>query len=229
MRHTEILVVAAVFAAVHLATPLIARAIRNPERFESFSGGLAVAYVFLHLLPELDEGHALLGTRIYFVALFGFAAVYAFEYRMTHRDRDAEGAHFALHTTLATVYTALLVFTLGAQLPATLPMTLVFIVSIGMHLSSGDVGSLNRYGDRFRNRGRYILAAAAMAGYALSLFRRPHEAAIDALTALLAGFMLFRVFREELPHLSKAKLRPFFAGMVTFLLLHVLLALGAER
>lgn len=52
------LVAALALAALHLAAPRIRRLPLVPERATgSFAGGLAVAYVFLHLLPEIAEGN----------------------------------------------------------------------------------------------------------------------------------------------------------------------------
>ncbi len=45
-----------VLAALHLASPHLRRLPFVPEpALASFAGGLAVAYVFVHLLPELAE------------------------------------------------------------------------------------------------------------------------------------------------------------------------------
>jgi len=219
-------VVAAAFALVHLLSPLAARRIANIRGMASFSGGMAVAYVFLHLVPELDEGHELVGERIYFVALLGFTLLYGVRHRLSRRP-DARSAHYAVHTAIGAVYTGLLVFTLGNQLPETVPLTIVFVLSIGMHLLGGDIGSLEDFGDRFRNQSRYVLAAAAAFGYVLSLVREPHEMAVDVLTAILAGFMLFTIFREELPDIGKARFRAFLLGLIAFAVLHVVLARGS--
>lgn len=67
------------FALCHLAAPKLFALRERIRRAEgSFSGGLAVAYVFLHLLPEIDAGGELLGPRIYFVVLVGLATTAVF-------------------------------------------------------------------------------------------------------------------------------------------------------
>lgn len=224
MREIDIVVIALVVVFVHLASPQLARLIRNKGNYASFSGGLAVAYVFLHLLPELDEGHEFLGERIYFVALLGFTFLYGFEFWLRRRSRvEVQKAHYALQMGIAMVYSALLVFTLGTQLPATLALTVVFVIAIGMDLLSDDIDFLEDFDDRFRKQGRFLVAAAGAAGFALSLVRRPHEVYIDLLTAVLAGFMLYSVFRDEVPTASKAHFPMFLTGLGTFLVIHLLL------
>lgn len=224
MREIDIVVIALVVVLVHLASPQLAGLIRNKGKYSSFSGGLAVAYVFLHLLTELDVGHELIGSRIYFVALIGFTFLYGFEFwLLRQKDSTKHRAHYALQMGIAMVYSALLVFTLGTQLPATLLLTVVFVIAIGMDLLSDDIDFLEEFDTRFRNQGRYLVAGAGAAGFALSLVRRPHEVYIDLLTAVLAGFMLYSVFRDEVPTASKAHFTPFLAGLGTFLVIHFLL------
>src|SRR3954454_17154285 len=88
------LVTALVLAGLHLAAPRIRKLPFVPERATgSFAGGLAVAYVFLHLLPEIAAGNDAIGEAlsdvieptplvelgIFLVALTGFTIFYALE------------------------------------------------------------------------------------------------------------------------------------------------------
>src|SRR3954471_7049641 len=88
------LVVAVVLAGLHLAAPRIRKLPFVPERATgSFAAGLAVAYVFLHLLPEIAAGNEAIGEAlsdvidptplvelgIFLVALTGFTVFYALE------------------------------------------------------------------------------------------------------------------------------------------------------
>jgi hypothetical protein len=97
------LVAAVALAALHLAAPHIRRLPLVPERATgSFAGGLAVAYVFLHLLPEIAEGNEAIGAAlsdvveptplvdlgIFLVALAGFAAFYGLQ-RLADRQAPA--------------------------------------------------------------------------------------------------------------------------------------------
>ncbi|SDO20187.1 hypothetical protein [Geodermatophilus sp. DSM 45219] len=97
------LVAAVLLAALHLAAPHVRRLPFVPERATaSFAGGLAVAYVFLHLLPEIAEGNEAVGEvlaeqleptpltdlGIFLVALAGFAAFYGLQ-RLADRRAPA--------------------------------------------------------------------------------------------------------------------------------------------
>lgn len=93
---------ALVLAALHLLAPRIRRLPFVPEEATaSFAGGVAVAYVFLHLLPELADGNreiaevlatedertAFLGLEIFAVALVGFLLFYGLE-RLAERSKQ---------------------------------------------------------------------------------------------------------------------------------------------
>jgi hypothetical protein len=96
-------VIAVVLAGLHHAAPRLRKLPFVPERATgSFAGGLAVAYVFLHLLPEIAEGNESIGEAlrdvvdptplldlgIFVVALAGFAAFYGLQ-RLADRRAPA--------------------------------------------------------------------------------------------------------------------------------------------
>lgn len=100
------LLIALLLAALHLAAPRIRTLPFVPERATgSFAGGLAVAYVFLHLLPEIAAGNKAVGEAladvveptpllelgIFLVALAGFVAFYGLE-RLARRLADEHRA-----------------------------------------------------------------------------------------------------------------------------------------
>lgn len=229
MRYLDTLIVATVFTAFHLGSPKIAQRLA-PWRLQvaSFSAGLAMAYVCLHLLAEIDAGHVLLGRRIYFLVLVGLGSFYAVEIWVgrtpTHRRH---AAHFRLMTGILAVYSFLLVFTLTVQLPRTTALTLVYAISVGLHLLSTDFTLLELFGDRFRKTGRWILIGAVILGFGASLVRDPDEVAVDSVTAALAGFVLFNVFRRELPGPRDAHFPLFLLGSLVFLGANLLLGAAA--
>lgn len=100
------LLLAVVLAVLHLLAPRIRRLPFVPERATgSFAGGLAVAYVFLHLLPELAEGNEAIGAAlddviqpsplldlaIFLVALAGFTIFYGLERLADTHGDDSNG------------------------------------------------------------------------------------------------------------------------------------------
>jgi hypothetical protein len=228
LQSWEILFVALFIATCHFASPYVAKLFEKDRvTAASFSGGLAMSYVFLNLIPEIEKGFGVVGSRVYFIALIGFTLFFGLEMLVArHQASESRTPHFLLHMSVTFIYNGLTIFTLGMQLPATSALTVVFAVSLGLHLLSNDMGLQEKYKSRFARSGRYILIVAVICGYALNMVRRPHELVVDSLTALLAGFMLYSVFRTELLEIRDARYRPFLLGLGSFLLLHILLSDG---
>jgi hypothetical protein len=106
------LVIALALVLLHLAAPRIRKLPLVPETATgSFAGGLAVSYVFLHLLPEIAEGNEAIGKAltavveptplvdlaIFLVALAGFTAFYGLE-RLARRATSADTGRLAAAT-----------------------------------------------------------------------------------------------------------------------------------
>ncbi len=99
------LAAALVFSAIFLlgSHVLIPEAIRrHRRRILSFGAGVTIAYVFVHLLPELEAAREALGhnearmalpvfsLRVYLAALVGFMAFYALKQMIAKAHRPAD-------------------------------------------------------------------------------------------------------------------------------------------
>jgi zinc transporter ZupT len=219
----EILMVALILGAAHVISPRVFKLRKHPERQDAFSGGLSVAYVFLHLIPSLDASDGLVGPRIYFVALLGFVVFYGLDV-LFQPPRHAHPTRYHAYLGVFFLYDGLMVFTLGLELPPTAILTLVFAVSLSLDVLSTDIELQGGYGARFVKSGRWVLLAGVAGGYALSLVRRPHPLVVDILTAALAGFMMFNTFKGVFPVSRNKKFPAFVAGLLMFWLLHIVLS-----
>lgn len=91
-------ITAVILAALQGFGPRIrARFNAHTNIVSSFGGGVALAYAFLQLFPELDLAHAALGDNIHAVSLAGFLVFYALEIAITRRWSGGHGALLALH------------------------------------------------------------------------------------------------------------------------------------
>jgi hypothetical protein len=243
------LVSALVLAALHLAAPHIRRLPFVPEyATTSFAGGLAVSYVFLHLLPELAAGNEevgellgdsgertpLLGLEIFLVALVGFLLFYGLErLAQRHRTRSAgsESAHvFRVHLGSFLLYNAIIGYTLPLDWRTSVPFAVLFTIAIGLHFVLSDRGLEEHYGERFaRWPPRIALAAAVVVGWGLaSLFAPTSAVFVSLLTAFLAGSILLNVFKEEIPSDRASHFGWFVVGTASYaLLLGLVTAAGA--
>jgi hypothetical protein len=231
------LLIALVLAALHLAAPRIRRLPFVPERATgSFAGGLAVAYVFLHLLPEIAEGNESIGEAlsrvvrptplldlgIFLVALAGFTAFYGLE-RLADRQRSPAGNSTApvgvyrLHLGSFVVYNALITYTMALRLRTGVAFALLFTVAMGLHFVLTDRSLEEHYPGRFAGTGRLLLAAALVVGWALAAVFAPTSPVLVAvLTALLGGSILLNVFKEELPSTGRSSYGWFLVGLTLY-------------
>ena len=230
------LVMAGLLAALHLAAPRVRRLPGVPERvIGSFAGGLAVAYVFLHLLPELAEGNEAVGEAlsdvleptplldlgIFVVALAGFTVFYGLEqlaraHRSTASAEPAASVYW-LHLGAFAGYNVLITYTMALRVGTGLLFAMLFTVAMGLHFVLTDRGLEEHYPRRFTAGGRLLLAGALLLGWGLSALAAPVSTLlVVVLTALLAGSVLLNVFKEELPSDRDASFGWFLTGLVLY-------------
>jgi hypothetical protein len=233
---------------LHVAAPRVRRLPFVPERVTtSFAGGLAVAYVFLHLLPELAEGNRAIGEAlsdvveptplldlgVFLVALAGFAAFYGLERLARARAATAPGAPepsgvYWLHLGSFMVYNALITYTMAVRLQTGLAFALLFALAMGLHFVLTDRSLVEHYPARFPRSGRFLLAASLVVGWGLdALFAPTSTLVVALLTALLGGSILLNVFKDELPATARSSYGWFLTGLGLYaVLLTVVTALG---
>lgn len=188
----------------------------NGRSFVSFAGGVAVAYVFLHMLPDLVEynkpiGEFLLSNQwltpfmellIYVIALFGFLVYYGFDllaenYRDTGHD---DALVYGLHLGMFCLYNFLITYTMSLRALSSMPATLVFTFAMALHFVLTDRKFCRFYINKFEHFGRFLLISALLVGWLCSVIFDPVNVLVSAfMLAFLAGSVLLNVFREELP------------------------------
>ena len=190
------LVAALVLALLHVMAGHL-RALRGIPRSQwlSMAGGVSVAYVFLHLLPELAEGQEHLGEAIdflerhtYLLALVGLAVFYGLErLAVRHADPDGDEASvFWIHIGAFALYNAFIGYLLR-HFEAGTSSLLLFTIAMALHFLVNDVGLEEHHHDRYERQGRWVLSAAILAGWGLGVVGEVPEAWIAALIAFLAG------------------------------------------
>lgn len=227
---TESALIASGFAAVHILARTLGFLSTTPRSiWLSAAGGVSVAYVFLHLLPELHEGqHALhegaglrLGSsqsEIYLVALAGLVVFYGLERlasasRATSRRRSGQdhtdSGVFALHIASFAVYNLLIGYLLVRGERSDM---LLYAAAMALHFVVNDQGLREHHKDRYDALGRWLLALAVLAGWALGERVEVPELAVKLMTALLGGGVILNVLKEELPEERQSNFWAFLAG-----------------
>jgi hypothetical protein len=229
------LAIAIGLAALHLATRHIRRLPGVPERATgSFAGGVAVAYVFLHLLPEIASGNEAVGEvlsdvveptpllelAVFLVALLGFTVFFGME-RLAARKAPGHGEPSAvvyrLHLMSFLAYNGLITYTMALRLRTGIVFAMLFTVAMGLHFVLIDRTLEEHYPRRFDMFGRLALASALLIGWGLSaLFAPTSTVVVAVLTALLGGSVLLNVFKEELPSTGRSSFGWFVGGLLLY-------------
>ncbi len=216
--HLWIAFAATIFLVLfHYLSPWFAHLLPgNGRAFVSFAGGVAVAYVFLEMLPNLVEYNKPIGDflitnqwltpftelLIYIFALCGFLIYYGFDL-LAERYRDKghdDGLVYGLHLTMFCVYNFLITYTMSLRAISSLTATILFTLAMALHFVLTDRKLCRFYPVRFNHTGRFLLISALLTGWLCSVIFDPVNVLIAALmVAFLAGSVLLNVFREELP------------------------------
>ncbi len=211
--HLWVALIATLFlVAFHYLSPWFANHLPGQGRaFVSFAGGVAVAYVFLHMLPDLVEYNQPIGrfllTRawltpytellIYIVALFGFLIYYGLD---CVAERREDGLVYRLHLFMFCLYNFLITYTMSLRALSSVTATALFTFAMALHFVLTDRKFSRFYPIRFNHRGRFILILALLLGWLCSVIFDPTNVIVAAfMLAFLSGSILLNVFREELP------------------------------
>jgi len=233
---------ALLFAAVFLAGGSIhlLRALGVERRAViSFSAGTAVAYAFVHVMPELHGVRLAFvravsialrfdGKAIYFVALVGFMTFYGLDHlRSRLRKSAAEErvlAAYRLHVAGFAAYVGLIGYLLVRNLEETPTSTALYAVAIGFHFLAVDHALAEENGARYKQSGRGVLAAMALLGWALGQLVAIPQHVVALLLAFLSGAIIVNSTIMELPSEKDGRFIAFLIGGLLYG--SVLLALG---
>ncbi|MEQ3626753.1 MAG: hypothetical protein ABNH26_13095 [Celeribacter sp.] len=217
-----------IFAAIHMLAPRLAFLGRVPRsRWLSLAGGVAVAYVFLHLLPDLAEHEETLneadtrGELVYILALGGLATFYGLE-RVIRRARargerpDTGGGSFWLHLGSFAAYNLLIGYLLLHREEDTTQSLILYAVAMGLHFVTNDFGLREDHEGLYDRRGRWLLSGAVLLGAILGWLVELPETAIIALSSFLAGGIVLNVLKEELPEDRDSSFLPFALGVAGY-------------
>jgi hypothetical protein len=230
-------VLAAGLAGIHLFSGrLQVLGVSPRSRWLSAAGGVSVAYVFVHLLPDLaaeqetileatGESFSFLEYHVYLVALVGLAAFYGLERaakvsrgreRSAGREDSTGEGVFWLHTASFAAYNALIGYLLLHREDQGSGQLVLFAFAMGVHFVVNDYGLRRDHKGAYDRVGRWVLAAAILAGWVVGLSFEVSEAALAVLFAFLAGGVIMNVLKEELPEERESRFWAFALGAALY-------------
>ena len=235
------IVAAALLAVVHIVTPLLHFLKGTPRSaWLSIAGGVSVAYVFVHLLPELAEGQKTVGRiaggelfaerHVYLIALVGLAVFYGLDRLAKSSRSEREGAPvrsgrgneaaaastspavFWIHIGSFAIYNALIGYLLLHREVTTLGALVFFTVAMALHFMVTDYGLNEDHKAAYRRIGRWVLVGAVLVGLAIGFVTEISKAAVAVLVAFLAGGVILNVLKEEVPSERQSRFWAFALG-----------------
>ena len=219
MEHLASGLAAAAFALVHLLGARLDFLRSLPRSiWLSAAGGVSVAYVFVHILPDLaahqrEREHAgvleRLESSVWLLALAGLAAFYGLD-RLA-RCRRGDDAVFWIHLGSFALYNLLIGYLLVDRESG----LLAFTFAMALHFLVNDQGLRDHHGRAYA-RGRWLLAAAPVAGWALAVATEVPDLLLIGLFAFLAGGIILNVLKEELPEDRESRFSAFAAGIAGY-------------
>ncbi len=193
----------------------------------SFSAGMSVAYVFVHVMPELQSArhifketativHQFEGIVVYFTALIGFLIFYGLENlsrhlrKPSHSDRSRRA--FQLDIGGFSAYIGLMSYLLVNNLEDTAYSIWLYAVAIALHFLTIDHAMHHAYGTAYNRGGRFVLAAMAIFGWIIGLILPVPAFVIALFIALTSGGIIVNSMLMELSHDRDGRLAPFLIG-----------------
>lgn len=212
----------------------------------SAAGGVSVAYVFVHLLPELAEHQETLQERTdaaggfvasfeshaYLIALIGLGLFYgverfartASETRQRDEGDQTSATVFWTHLTAFALYNVLIGYLLVHREETDLRGLIIYAIAMGLHFVVNDQGLREQHGETYHRYGRWLLAAAPVLGYVIGISTEVSSLLLSSLFAFLAGGVILNVLKEELPEDRQSRFWAFAIGAALYTALLLLTA-----
>ncbi|MCP3027676.1 hypothetical protein [Halobacillus sp. A5] len=227
----ESIIIGIAFIVIQLfALTIVERSPIGEQKLLSISGGVAIAYVFVYLLPTLHErqdklgGSLALDTEIYFLGLLGlliYFAVYAFA-ETKAASRLKEQTIYMVQVSFFMVYTFIITYVVFAS-DVQRGESLFYGMAISLHFI-GLSYHLGKENYRLhKRRGRYMLAGATLIGALTGAFSPSASLIVDSMVAFSSGVMVFNVISKELPYEKNAHLPSFLIPSLVYALIMIVL------
>ena len=213
------------------------------RRWLSLGAGIATAYAFVQLLPEMAEAQkafseAAVGTRLLFperrvhiAALLGFILLYGLEHLVSkareqrREERVTEGKGdltYWLHIAGFAVYGALVSYLMIDLGRRGLPFLILYFVAMSLHFFGTDHSLRREHGALYDRSGKWILAGAVLAGWIIGSSTSIPVTYLSTLQGFVGGGVVISSVIMELPKENEGRFWPFFVGAVGYALIILL-------
>jgi hypothetical protein len=241
MNIIETLCIASLFAVIFIFSEKLAIGYQTHKRRAlSAAGGASVAYVFIHLFPELgragekfveitaNQSLPLPEHRVYVAALIGFVIFYGLEHLVHwshhsgHIDKPGYGINdpiFILHIGGFALYAGLISYLMIRGIEEESVPLLIYGIAMGLHFLSTSHSLHHEHGSMYDSCGRWVLAGAALAGWACGVLTEFPKPVVITVLGLVSGGIVMNSMIMELPGEKDGRFLPFCAGAAAYTML----------
>jgi hypothetical protein len=223
------------FAVIHFSSKHLTFVKEIPRsKILSAAGGVAVSYVFLHLLPDLNRYQnkventlnsgigKYIENHIYVISLLGLAIFYGLERMVKKSNKSQTGKSkkslgvFWVHISSFFVYNATIGYILIREEFKSNWGMFFYFLALGIHFVTVDRGLRREHKQIYDKYGRIILTVAIMFGWLIGVFYEVNDLIISVLVAFLVGGLILNVMKEELPEEKESSFVAFISGLVVY-------------
>ncbi|MBM7706225.1 hypothetical protein ACF3OH_13345 [Chryseomicrobium aureum] len=192
-------------------------------RWFSFSGGLAVSYIFVYLLPTLHKEqanieepyrHLTMESEIYFVGLIGVVVFHGLQIVIT-QNYVSHTSSFWSAISFYALYNALVSFTV-LSFEVSVIQAIFYCIAIGLHFIAVAHDMWREFPVEYNKYGKYVLALGIVAGWIFALTVNLSPILNSIVFAFIAGAMMFHVFTHELPSEKETHFPTFAVAVVMY-------------
>lgn len=235
----ETLTAAVIFACIFFFGRWLALSQKkHHRRLMSFASGVTVAYVFVHLIPDLHVAsrayasamrnvHASVALYyVYLAAMIGFMLFYGLEHiviasrskpePVNSSPRERVTTVFLLHIGGFALYTWLVTYLLVNNIEENTVPILLYSFAMGLHLFSIDHSLRREHGSMYASIGKNILAAAALLGWIVGMLFKLPIFTVVSLLGFISGAVIMNSMIMELPSEKEGRFLPFLLGGIFY-------------
>ncbi len=204
------------------------------SRFLSFGSGVAIAYIFVDLLPKLSKNDTVvrgalehifpyMERHVYVMALLGFLLFFVVDRSQLLLRKQSVCFLLSLSSY------ALLNFLVGYAVvdkdnPEVRPLVL-FTFAMTLHYFMNDYSLREAHGEQYDIFGKWILIASLFLGWLTGSFFELSATAVALVSAFIGGGVIMNVTRHELPSDNPHSLGAFLFATIAYTT--VLLSIGS--
>jgi len=230
----ETLAASFLFALVFIFGPRVHRPGNIRRRsLLSFSAGAAVAYIFVHLSPEIEGARnvfveetanlalPLAWYSVHVATMAGFVLFYGLEQFVIglkpgkeppHCEEEHDGVAFRVHVGVLAAYAWLVTYLLVDTLEEGAVPIGLYAVAMGLHFLTVSSGLHREYGTLYDRKGAWLLAVCSLAGWASGMLVDFPKPIVAILLGLVAGAVIVNTLIGELPREKEGRFFPFVFG-----------------